>query len=528
MVLLSAVVLWFTALDVAQASGPVERMVQLLAHPTDANVLVVRYGAASQGLLFSKDGGKNFALMCSNAIAPELKGKDEIREISTRSVSTTAASVLDGTGQISIGYYGALWTGDGSGCTWTKLPAFDGKWPYSIKVDPIDPKIVWAAVSTSMGSGEQTTNRLELMKRDAAGTWMSVGQLMNLPAGRVVLEGDLLVAANGSGRRFYGSVRVAGAMQYSQTFLVSSDDGVAWNETALPAEQYDLALLTVDPANPDRVLAAVVEDGTDQLLLSEDRGKTFKLYAEMRAVSDVTFDAQGRVFIADIGDNANDNAKGGLFTAAKLGDPLTHVGATEYVDCVHFHKQTGKLYMCNRQRFGTVDTATGVLENVIEIGKVSKFLECPGRDLRAECADQLNSGPSWCCTGHYPWTPICDGYNVTRRPDGFRVFCGIAGREYGNDRDGGSAGDGGMPFDATVGDGSGSDADMSIDADGEGPDHDYDHPDAEHAKPTTRKRGNGGCSLASENDGQLGLIASLSVLVTIGVRRRRRMRAEAL
>jgi MYXO-CTERM domain-containing protein len=50
--------------------------------------------------------------------------------------------------------------------------------------------------------------------------------------------------------------------------------------------------------------------------------------------------------------------------------------------------------------------------------------------MHAICQNQLNSGPSWCCAGHYPFTPICADYDVTVRPDNGRVFCGRAGRAY--------------------------------------------------------------------------------------------------
>lgn len=483
--LLARISLLFVALAVgvatpASASGPVERFLQILAHPTDPKTMVLRYGAASQGFLFSRDGGQSFALMCSSAVAPELPVNDRINRLSLRVVPASAAVTIDGSGALLFGQYGALWSDDASGCAWKKEPAFDGKWPYSIKRDAREPNLVWAAVSTTTGEAETMDTRVELTRRDAAGVWSVIAPIRKLAIGQLVLDGDLVVSADATKRRIYTSMLVAGLMGYSQAYvLVSDDDGKTWREHPLPTEQEALNLLAVDPGNPDTVLAVVGRDNqADSLLLSRDQGATFQPYGDFRTVSDVTFGPDGRVYVADAGDSGGDDTQGGLYTASKLGEPLVRVGSTQYIECVHYQALTGKMFACNRDRFGELDPSTGTIKELTRIDTVSSFLQCPGKDIQVACELQLNAGASWCCAGHYPFSRVCDEYNVTKRPDGARVYCGLAGREYDMPSDAGTGAppriDSGVSLpDAAVGaglpDASGTTTSVSRDSGGPAP-----------------------------------------------------------
>jgi len=147
-------------------------------------------------------------------------------------------------------------------------------------------------------------------------------------------------------------------------------------------------------------------------------------------VSGSTFDARGRFLVGDQGDGVGESANGGLYVAERLGAPLRRAEGTEYVDCIHYRALTDTLYMCSYDKLSTVDPDTFEQRELVRIESVAGLLECPGRDMVADCKVQFNEGPSWCCTGHFPFTPFCGDYDVTARPDGRRVYCGIAGREY--------------------------------------------------------------------------------------------------
>lgn len=421
--------------DTAQASGPVERMVQVLDTPSDPNLIVVRYGVATEGFLFSRDGGCTFKAMCSQAIAPDADERDKIRRLSSQRVPSAAATLLDADGKLLVAQLGGLWTDDGTGCSWSKQPELEGLWPYNLKRDPKNPAELVAVVTDLQGEGAETTARVTLMRRDAAGAWSTAGPLVpDAPAQRAY-AGELLVTVTETGTRLYASVTVSsGDVTAPELWrVVSSDDGgKTWTAgTPLAEDQQEgLVLLAVDPLHADRVLAALYRDNApDTLLLSDDAGKTFRGYGQVRETSGVTFAPDGRVFVGDAGDSSGENAVGGVWTAARLGEPLTLIAGTSLVDCISFKPSVGKLQVCKRDRFGLMDPQSGVFEELARLDSVPALLDCPGLDMAAACETQLNAGASWCCAGHYPFTPFCGSYDVTTL-NGRRLYCGESGRTY--------------------------------------------------------------------------------------------------
>ena len=500
--------------SVVQASGPTERLVQLLANPTNPNALVVRYGVATHGFLYSNDGGKSFRAMCSEAVAPTLQGSERLDKISQRTVASTAATAIDANGRVMFSQYGSLYTDDGTGCTWTRVPDFDGRWAFGLQADPQDPNVVYAAVSDAADEVDQSSSTsVDLMRRDASGVWSVVGPITSIPPGNLAYDGNLIASAFEGKTYLYLTMNIGGLGGYRQHDYVSEDSGKTWQDFLLPLELDSLNLLAVDPQNPARVLAALSRDAQpDALLISDDKGKTFKPYADnLRAISGVSFDPDGRMYVADAGDASSAETVGGLFVASKLGEPLTHIGGTEYIDCVQRHGQTGKLYVCSADRFGTADPSTGAFSELIRLESVSQMLSCPGRNLVEECKSQLNEGPSWCCAGHFPFTPICGAYDVTRLPDGRRVFCGLSGREYDRPR-----GDAGVPNASAP--------------DAAAPALPLEEPSGSGRRPASASAGasessSGGCALgAGANGGFASALAALGLLL-LSARRTRRTRS---
>jgi hypothetical protein len=499
-------VAWLGASVPAAASGPVERIVQVMPKPGKPDSLVVRYGVASNGFLYSEDGGKKFAATCVSAVAPELaKTFDRLNKISLNPIASTAAVTMDGAGRVMFSQYGSMWMNDGTGCKWERLANFDGKWAFSIKTDPADPGVVWAAVATTVEEGTaEARSDVELWRRNAQGTWETAGAIVKLAPGNILYDGDLLVSVKDGKTRVYATLRAGGAT-LTQHVTSSDDGGKTWTNTRLSGEFDALNLIAVDPTNPDRLLGALSRDGgPDRLLISTDRGVTFKDYLNgLRAISGATFDPTGRVFIGDVGDATSEDTVGGLYTAAKLGDPLTKIAGTQTIDCVHHDAQTGKLYVCQAEKFGVADPTTGKVTNLVSINTVPEILTCPGRDMVEECKEQLNEGPSWCCAGHFPFTPFCGQYDVTQTASGRRVFCGKSGREYDSPPDAGAP------------------ESLSLEHASVGEERRASADDGVEARATTQ-----GCALqpgADDRENALGLLLSgLSVLLVMMRRARRR------
>jgi MYXO-CTERM domain-containing protein len=450
--------------DTARASGPVERLIQVLNDPSDPSHVLVRYGIASQGYLFSQDGGKTFRAMCSQAITPTASESDKLKRISSQAVSSVAPTLLDGSGKLWVGQTDGLWSDDGTGCTWAKQPDFDKRWPTSLLLDPQKPAELLALVTVSSGEGELMEAESRLMRRAADGTWTpwsGASAVKKHVAMQRAYGGQLVGASSATGgSRLYASLTVSvGALTADQvTQVVTSEDGgKTWTDAGTPAadQQEGFTLLAVDPLEPKRVLATVYRDSaTDTLLLSEDAGKTFKSYGDVGETRGAVFAPDGRVFVGDAGSDP----VGGVWTAARLGAPLTLIAGSTPVDCIGYKADLGKLEVCLGSRFGLLDPGTGVFDELTSLVKTDDLLDCPGVDMLAVCKTQLNAGASWCCAGHYPFTPFCGEYDVTS-VDGRRVYCGTSGRVLdqmnglgptGSDADAGtkpsSAGDAGKPI----------------------------------------------------------------------------------
>jgi hypothetical protein len=524
----------------ARASGPVERLLQTFAHPSDPNVIVVRYGVpggrASNGFLFSSDGGKTFKAACSDLIKPELP----LQRSSSPYVSAVS---LDPMGRLTISQsLDEVFVGDTSGCSFSKVAGFTTRTGVSMAVDATEPNVLYmlAYVKDTIDAVHASS---EVMRRDASGAWTSIGPISAAPANQSVYGSDLLVGRLPSGATrmvtLYATWLDGDAPEKDTLRIgISDDGGKSWREHPLadPPPQTDIRLLALDPMNPDRVLAVQFGDGVrDKLLLSSDKGVTYQPWAEVDQFSGVTFGAGGRVFISSTSDSINDSV-GGLYSATRLGEPLTKLPASGNLDCVHYRAVDQKLFGCALERFGTLDATSGALTVLVSLDRVPSLIECPGKDTKQLCEAQLNNRASWCCAGHFPFTPFCGDYDVTRTPSGQPALCGLSGREYDREAGRGPPSDGGMPDGGAPNDAGPSDAGLALrdaavardagqrlDGSTGGGGDDDDEPEPRGNK------GDDGCSVNAsplDNESLGAAFASFGLLlITIGRRFRRRTRA---
>lgn len=492
----------------AQASGPVERMVQLLQHPTEPNTLVVRFGLAAEGYLYSTDGGRTFRATCSRAVDPSATEDQPFDDLSGARIPGAGATLLDTDGRVVLGHPSGLWTDDGKGCGWhteAKLAAY-GVWPYSIQRDPAKPDELLVQTNITRIDYEAA-----IWRRAADGSWSKLG-LVAASTTHQVGAGELLAVRNGAGVRLYAGVadHLDAVSDPRLAILVSDDGAETWRETGeLPNNAGDDAIIfAVDPNDADRLLAVNHHDSAaDELLLSTNQGQRFSVWSKVRDATGIVFAPNGRVYIGDAGDQ---DAEGGVWTAAKLGDPLTKLPSDVPgigIDCIGLDPASGKLRVCIRHRFGEMDPETGAFEELSRLDLIEELVACEDRDTAAVCEGQFNRGPSWCCTGHYTFTPFCGQYDVTRV--GMRnVYCGLAGRDYDImnglvDVDGGTE-DAGKP-DAGARDGG--------------------------VKSTPRSNKGGGCAIAphTQKEGSAGgaLVSLGALLLALGRTLQRRARRAA-
>src|SRR5688572_19249737 len=105
-------------------AGPVERFADIALHPSNPDVMVVRYINGGSGLLYTSDGGKSFRLLCASAIARD---------------KPNGPTAIASDGRVLIGTFNGMWQDDGQGCSWSTVAPAQGRWITDFAVDPSNP-----------------------------------------------------------------------------------------------------------------------------------------------------------------------------------------------------------------------------------------------------------------------------------------------------------------------------------------------------------------------------------------------------
>ena len=371
----------------AAHAGPVEQLLQFAQHPTDPNVMMLRYQNGGDGFFRSDDGGETWRLLCNDAIDPAMRSGGRAR----------FGITSDGT--ILMGVTSGLYVGEGGGCRWTKVVEFDGIWVSDIVIDPTDPQVAFAA--TSLNAAGITNG---IWRRDPNGAWSEIGTREELLVFR------LRAVATPNGVRFYEDVlRGTGMPMLLPVFRVSDDEGQSWDEFPVDSTyESRLRLEAVDPSAPDRIVASVIRDGeADSVLVSVDRGETFTEYMTVTEFGGIAFAPDGRVWIGDQGNSGSPGAPVGVWYAPSLDaspEQLSDVG----VWCLA-HGGGDILYGCERWSFGAIDTTSGALTKSFTMLDVEDFVTCDGVDMAAVCKAQLCA--DYCGPGHFAQAPLCCAYD---------------------------------------------------------------------------------------------------------------------
>jgi MYXO-CTERM domain-containing protein len=405
LVLACVLVLSLSAWTEVAHAGPVEQLVQVAMHPTNPDVMVLRYEYGGEGVFVTEDGGKDWSYVCNSYIDP-----------STNARRGTLAVANDGA--MMLGVFDGVWKADHKGCDWKLEPALMTKWVPDIQQDPSDPDVVYAI--TSNGDAGAMNG---IVKRDKSGEWSDFGSKEAM-----LITRFRLVKLEGGGLRFYesavkgmlpGTVVVNG-MPMAQDVpnyitRVSDDDGKTWEEFPFAApEMGSFRLVAVDPSNPDRIVAWIDRDVTshtdDSVLVSSDKGKTFTEYKTVTDLGGVEITPEGHVFIADRGATTDPDAPRGLWQAENLDTAPTQLVSDLALSCLEYRPDNKTLYACQLRKFGTIDQMTGAYTDLFVFDKVEHFADC-GTDMAGVCEGQLCK--DYCVLGHFPETPMCVVYQTS-------------------------------------------------------------------------------------------------------------------
>lgn len=388
-------------------AGPIELFRNTAQNPTMPDQLVAAYIYGGGGLFVSGDGGKSFGLTCSGATNPDLKFE---RDISQFAVS--------GEGNIYVGLFNGLWRGQSNGCGFAEVPELKGHIIGALAVDPIDPNRIY--VGTSDGYNADGTPKTN-------GMWMSDAAskpFTQFGKQDTTWYATLNVIKNGAARRMYATGVVSKtimdamgnpASEVHYYVRVSDDEGKTWTDNEYDINQFgpksssaDFAIVAIDPANPDHVLANVSRDMMpDSFVYSPMQGKagTWQQIAEVGDLHGVAFAPDGKLYFGD--DDQNSRS---FYVVDKLGDMPKKLADNWKVSCLRWDASKNRMLACKDWQFGTVDLTSGAFSSMLDMRCAQNFVKCPDEStVKKACEAQLLA--AYCGVTHYPLAPLCDGYD---------------------------------------------------------------------------------------------------------------------
>jgi MYXO-CTERM domain-containing protein len=400
-------------------AGPPEFLSNAAFHPSDENMLVVRYEGGFGGLLLTRDGGKSFRVLPSRAFTQY--GAD----------NTRMALRVGSDGKVLVGLSDGLFVDDGKGCGMgLAQPDFDQQWVAAMAPHPSNPDITYFVTT-----GDTEGKHAGVWKRDKSGVLTALGKSEPVSAGvsGVIVQGlgAIARAASTEGVRIIETGTRQTYMQgqdipTTAPILRYSDDlGATWTESPVPdpdKTQGQVRLLAAEAGEPMKLVVSLEvylgsTDKPDQVLLSTDGAQSFTTYSkDLLSAGQALVLPDGQLLLADNG------SPGGLWKAERIGKPLTKI-SEESTKCLALQPKTNKVFACRGYEVGMLDVAKGDFCGIFQMNETVGPVECTPDILKnAKVEGQLCD--AWCGPAHYAFSPLCALLNPPMRT------CGLAARAY--------------------------------------------------------------------------------------------------
>ncbi|MET0384716.1 MAG: hypothetical protein ABW321_02095 [Polyangiales bacterium] len=373
-------------------AGPIELFNETVLQPGAPSQMLVPYMYGGAGMFVSSDGGKDFGLLCTAAIDPKV-------------VDSRLDLHLNAAGEIYIGNFDGLWRGDKNGCNFAVVPEMLDHYVGDITSDPLDEKRTYV-VTTDASPAENG-----LFMNDGSGTFTKYGNHHQL------FINTVHVVKNGEGRRFYETGVQTNLETNEVKYFVrySDDEAMTWTDNEYPLMQFgpmdmyaEFAIVGIDPANPDHVLARVRRTNlVDSFVFSTSKGEagSWMQIAEPNDLAALAFTPDGKLYFGD-----NSQMSPSLYVVDKLGDAPRELAKGWKVGCLKWDESTKTMFACNDFKFGNVNLETGELTITLDMRCGARFAECPNSPMpmRDMCSAQMMA--DYCHVSHYPAAPLCAGY----------------------------------------------------------------------------------------------------------------------
>jgi hypothetical protein len=241
----------FAITGVASAHGGIPQSQAVLFDPDDSDHILV---AATFGLLETSDGGATWHWTC-------------VQSIPSGRLGFADPTVLGPGGAIFLAHRDALRRSDTRGCGWAVTPAaLDGSFVADVSIDAATGAVL------ALQSDVSTDNVIQRSTDGVAFAPLAGA----IPAPFLP---ERVRSAPSDPDRLYvsGATLPMGGSPAMPAVYASDDGGDTWapHPFTFEADELDLLLLEVDPADPDRVFAWVKGELTDRLVVSDDGGASF-------------------------------------------------------------------------------------------------------------------------------------------------------------------------------------------------------------------------------------------------------------
>jgi len=384
LVLLLLLVTYPLTYPLTASAGPIESPAASDIKPGEPDIRVVRYDYSGGGFLLSDDGGDSWRMMCNSQIDVSVQ-----RE--------TNGVVIGAGGTIYTGAIDGMWQGSADGCSWERIAALDGKWIKDLVHHPSDPGVLFA-VSSNGGEFENGIHRYD----PDADEWSALGTQE-----QILIRALRVIELPGGGLRFYESIArgtLAGGTAPNYIIRYSDDDGANWTEHPYGEAGGTLALLGVDPTDPDRIAIAITsEAAVDQVLVSDAGGAegSWAVALQPEEFGGAAFGPEGQLWVGDM--------EAGLYEVTTPGDGEVQLSQRLRPRCVEYHPDSDELIVCGLFEWGRVDRVSGELETLLDLREQDGWVQCNGESVAGLCESDLGVA-GWCGPTHYPEAPVCEDY----------------------------------------------------------------------------------------------------------------------
>ena len=240
------------------------------------------FGSTGGGVWKTADGGRSWENLSDGYFGGSI-GAIAVSP-SDRNVIYVGGGEITVRGNVSSGE--GIWRSEDAGKTWTFAGLPDSRHIGRLRIDPLDPYTVYAAVMGDLYQASET--RGVYKTTDGGRTWERV-LFVNDQAGAVDLVLDptnprILYATTWRVRRTPYSLESGGK---GSGIWKSTDRGETWQELTtnkgLPKDTIGIVGITVSPVRPERIWA-IVESQTGGVFRSDDGGTTWKKVNDQRSL----------------------------------------------------------------------------------------------------------------------------------------------------------------------------------------------------------------------------------------------------